>query len=377
MVRVRSVVTVLLLVAAFPLVAAAQRAATRPPSPLHRVGDHFTPYYPPDPATFPVGAKVHTIQKGDTLWDLARTFYGNAYLWPQLWEQNTYITDAHWIYPGDPLLVQGESTTGAEIETTTVTEMTQEEPLATTEITDIGATIPLGTEADVYCYGYIGAVNEPLPNRIASFQDAEVKIVPIAVTQDIGVAEGEIIYIRGGAETGLVPGETYMVVEEGELVPHPATGEVLGRQYNYRGRVRILCLGPQVATALIVQSCSDIHIGDALKPMPQLPIPLARVTAMRTFCDPPTSRQDGYIVRAKDWEFALGEGNLVQVDLGREDAVQPGDFLTVWRENPIEGYPRLVLGELGVLTTEAGSATARIVQMSTSMTVGDRVEAKQ
>ena len=26
----------------------------------------------------------------------------NPYLWPQIWDQNRYITDAHWIYPGDP-----------------------------------------------------------------------------------------------------------------------------------------------------------------------------------------------------------------------------------------------------------------------------------
>ncbi|MFN2238843.1 MAG: LysM peptidoglycan-binding domain-containing protein, partial [Thermoanaerobaculia bacterium] len=76
---------------------------------------------PPDPSLFPAGSKVHIIERGDTLWDLARRFYGDAYLWPQLWELNTYIRDSHWIYPGDPLLVQGELTTG-EVVTETVTE---------------------------------------------------------------------------------------------------------------------------------------------------------------------------------------------------------------------------------------------------------------
>jgi len=376
MVRVRSVVAVLLLVAACPLMAASKRAATKPPSPLQRVGDHYTPYNPPDVTTFPADAKVHIIKRGDTLWDLAKTYYGNAYLWPQLWEQNTYITDAHWIYPGDPLLVQGEATTGA-VETTTGTSTeSTEETVATTEIADVGRTIPLGTEADVFCYGYLGPDNEPLPNRIASYQDADMKIMDEAATQDIGVADGEIIYVSGGAATGLVPGETYMVVGEGKLVNHPATGEALGRQYDYRGRVRILCLGDEVATAVVVQSCTDLRIGDALKPMPQLPIPLARITSMTGICDPPSSKPGGYIVRASDYQFSLGEGNLVQIDLGRDDALQPGDFLTVWRPNAVEGYPRLVLGEIGVLTTEAGSATAKIVQMTMSMTVGDRVEVK-
>ncbi|HEY5610375.1 MAG TPA: LysM peptidoglycan-binding domain-containing protein, partial [Thermoanaerobaculia bacterium] len=102
MVRVlRCGIPVLLLVVALPLVAQPQSSST-PPRELHLVGDHWTPYNPPDPATFPPGSKVHIIEKGDTLWDLAAKYYGNAYLWPQLWEANTYITDAHWIYPGDP-----------------------------------------------------------------------------------------------------------------------------------------------------------------------------------------------------------------------------------------------------------------------------------
>lgn len=107
MVRVRFWVTVLGL-----LSAAALYSATTPPRDLRLVGDHWTAYYPPDPASFPPGSNVHIIERGDTLWDLAERFYGDPYLWPQLWENNTYITDSHWIYPGDPLLIQGETTTG-------------------------------------------------------------------------------------------------------------------------------------------------------------------------------------------------------------------------------------------------------------------------
>src|SRR6185295_9462414 len=30
---------------------------------------------------------------------------GNPYLWPQIWDRNRCITDAHWIYPGDALII--------------------------------------------------------------------------------------------------------------------------------------------------------------------------------------------------------------------------------------------------------------------------------
>ncbi|HJZ95560.1 MAG TPA: LysM peptidoglycan-binding domain-containing protein, partial [Candidatus Solibacter sp.] len=97
---------VLLLVAALPLTGATK--ASRPPHDLHKVGDHWTAYNPPDPSTWPAGSKTYTIKQGDTLWALAQRQLGNAYLWPQLWESNTWITDAHWIYPGDVLLIEGE-----------------------------------------------------------------------------------------------------------------------------------------------------------------------------------------------------------------------------------------------------------------------------
>src|SRR5436305_13879401 len=118
MVSVRRVAPVLLLVAALPLLGAEK---SRPPPDLHQVGDHWTAYNPPDPSTYPAGAKTYAIKRGDTLWGLAQAQLGNAYLWPQLWESNTWITDAHWIYPGDVLLIESEAARAAESSTTTST----------------------------------------------------------------------------------------------------------------------------------------------------------------------------------------------------------------------------------------------------------------
>src|SRR3546814_822269 len=85
------------------LAAGALGAADRPPQRLHLVGDHWTAWDPP--TSYPEGTQVNIIERGDTLWDLAGRFLGNPYLLPQLWENNQYILDAHWIYPGDPLAV--------------------------------------------------------------------------------------------------------------------------------------------------------------------------------------------------------------------------------------------------------------------------------
>ncbi len=389
MVSVRWVAPVLLLAMTIPASAAVPKSSSHPPRELHRVGDHWTPYNPPDPSTYPPNAKTHLIKAGDTLWGIAAGLYGNGYLWPQLWESNTWITDAHWIYPGDVLLVGGEASqanvaTGTTATSTTGRSSTSESTSTEQQGTGItsatmGRTeptpIPLGTEADVYCYGYLGDPNESMPNRVGSFEDTEVLYQAGAIVQDNAAVEGHLLYIDGGTSTGLVAGESYLAVLPGPLVYHPRTGDLVGRHYDYRGQIRVLCADETHARGIVTSSCKEIEIGTRLKPIPQLPIPIARIPDLPAFCDSPSGRNNAFIVSSsKDQSQALGVGDLIQINIGRDDQLQPGDFLTVTRESPAAGQPRQVLGEIGILTTENRTATAKIVAMRRSMVIGDMVE---
>src|SRR5262245_27304717 len=106
--------SVLVLAIALGPLAAAEEAAqgapkaaydphSRPPKNLKQLPDgHWTPWDPPAP---PEGAKVHTVVKGDTLWGLSQQYLNNPWLWPQIWDQNRYVLDSHWIYPGDPMII--------------------------------------------------------------------------------------------------------------------------------------------------------------------------------------------------------------------------------------------------------------------------------
>ncbi|MDQ8165631.1 MAG: LysM peptidoglycan-binding domain-containing protein [Gemmatimonadota bacterium] len=55
---------------------------------------------------------THTVKKGDTLWDLAATYLGDAYQWPQIYQLNKeLIKDPHWIYPDQVFRLPGGSAT--------------------------------------------------------------------------------------------------------------------------------------------------------------------------------------------------------------------------------------------------------------------------
>jgi hypothetical protein len=380
---VRRVAPVLLLVVALPLFGAKAKHSSRPPTDLHKVANHWTAYNPPDPSTYAPNAKTYTIKSGDTLWALAQQFYGNAYLWPQLWESNTWVTDAHWIYPGDTLLVEGEASnkTAETQSNTTLSSGTSGDqsnsntPLPTVNVNTASAPpAALGAEADLYCWGYLGSATEPMPNEIEGFEDVEMLYQSGVVEQSMSVRDGDIVFIKGGTATGLVAGETYLLVKPGEIVTHPIKNTTMGRHYDFVGQVRILCTDANRATALVTQSCQEIYIGTKLKPLPQLPIPIARVPDLPTICDSASNQRNGYIVNSKGWEDGLGISDLVEIDLGRDDSVQPGDVLTVYRDSPVKGQPRQVLGEIGILTTESHTATARVVAMRLTMAVGDKIE---
>ncbi|MCZ7652812.1 MAG: LysM peptidoglycan-binding domain-containing protein [Thermoanaerobaculia bacterium] len=380
-------------------------AADRPPTNLRWTGDHWTAWDPP--TEFPEGSRIHVVVPGDTLWDLARQHLGDPYLWPQIWEKNQYVLDAHWIYPGDPLVLDlsvtpmaplDESAGAAGMEGAAAGEGEEGTGQATAtaggprfDPAASGPPQPLGYEDDIYCTGYLGEEDETfalaisgseyqaLSPRLPSEQGtAKEGIFGLVDTVKYRMDVGDIVYLDGGESSGLAPGTLLTAVEPQQALRHPLTREPFGRFYRYLGRVRVVSVQETSAIAEIVHSCDGMAVGARLVPFEAEPVPLARRSPMRPASDPAPAEA---IVGAPTivWAFlgavSIAQDHVVFIDRGAEHGVSPGDVYTVYRTNR-EGFPPVVLGELAVLSVKRRSATARILESRFPIYVGDRLELK-
>lgn len=362
-------------------------SAHEPPRNLHQVGDHWTAWDPP--SSFDPGADIHLIVRGDTLWDLAEKYYGDPYLWPQLWERNQYIRDAHWIYPGDPLVVGFEVT---PLENLADLQDLVEEDEGDGFDRSIGAPQALGSESDLYCSGYIAGPDRVFPHHVlgSEYQSLGPTLTKERIdrrfgsrstdapTAKVGLAAGDIVYLDGGEAAGMVPGSVYSAVKPQKLVRHPLSEEEFGRFYGFLGQVRVLSVQETTAIAEVSASCAPMQIGTLLEPFEPQPIPLRRRTPLRGVNDPVArAALDGAptIIYTQDNVVSLGQNSIVHIDRGEGGDLTPGDLFTIYRLGP-EGLPPMVLGELAVLAVHERSSVARILEARYTVYVGDLLDPK-
>ena len=369
--------------------------ADEPPKNLYIEGDHWTAWDPPEAS--PEGSEVYTVQPGDTLWDLAAQHLGDPYMWPQLWERNQYILDAHWIYPGDPLVINVEV---VPVDSLADSGMGDDLPVAEEPVEDDTMMFardsqpptPLGTESDIYCSGFIGAADQEFPFTIVGseaaalaptiFGDRKKKEIQtkygVVNTTKNDLATTDIVYLDGGRQAGMTAGTLFTLVEALDMVRHPLTNDKLGRFYRYLGRVRVLSVQEETAIAEITHSCHPATIGDTLMPFVPEPVPLARRTALRPVNQPASNdvlAAGGAIVHIDFNYVSVGEGNVVFIDQGATENVTPGDTYTIYRMN-YKGLPAVVMGELAVLTVHEQTSVAKILSSRYVVRVGDRIDLK-
>jgi hypothetical protein len=270
----------------------------------------------------------HTVQRGDTLWDISRLFLTSPWRWPELWGMNLeQIRNPHLIYPGQVLVLvkaDGRATLqlarpGSGMPGNTV----RLSPRVRSQVLDNGAiaSIPLNL---------IG----PFLNDAIVFESNELAGAPrIVATQEgrVLLSRGETAYVRG--DLGGV--RDFRLFREPKPLIDPASGEILGYEALYVGTAGFVRAGedrigasgkPEIvpATFRINDLRLEAGVGDRLYPVPQQDLSAYAPRA-------PALPIDGRIVSIYGEALTAGQNQIVALNRGSRDGLERGHVLALWR----------------------------------------------
>ncbi|HVF55568.1 MAG TPA: FlgT C-terminal domain-containing protein [Pyrinomonadaceae bacterium] len=179
-------------------------------------------------------------------------------------------------------------------------------------------------ERELTCAGFIE--QSPATNRF--------EIVGAEEEQEQRVfSEGDYLFINAGAQEGIKVGQEFSVVRPRGQFKSVFTNKKgsLGVFTQDIGRIRVTKVQERLSIATVVRSCDDMLFGDLLRPVQHSVSPPNRTeNVLERFTDP-SGKQNGRIVLARDQRELLTRDQVVYIDLGAEDQIKPGDYLTIYR----------------------------------------------
>ena len=292
----------------------------------------------------PNAPERHTVVRGDTLWAISGLFLRSPWRWPELWGMNLDgIRNPHRIYPGQVLVLDTSSgravlrVAGAdgEVPTVRVSPRTRYESLAESAIPPISmqAIEPFLTEALV-----VNGDEFAQAPRLVAAQEGRVLLSrgDRAYARSLLGADGEgaLSLARGNPRQ-------FRVFRTATPLKDPTTGEVLGFEAQYVGRVQLV-RGEQLnqvpgkdgkleaeivpATVDITATKEEMRTGDRMLPEPPRDFSLFVPRA-------PEQEQSGQIVSVYGNAVSYaGQNQVVAINRGTEHGMAPGHVLAVLKD---------------------------------------------
>ncbi len=213
-----------------------------------------TAQHPPEVITLnPQAPRHYVVKRGDTLWDIAKTFLQNPWHWPEVWVANPHIKNPHLIYPGDVLVLYYQDASPhvaiaerpASYPTVRLSPEVRIEPLPDQEA-------PIHSIHQFLIY----------PRVVAEEQLKQAPYILAAMDERMVFGAGDNVYVRGlDAEQRV--GSRYGVFRIGKNLHDPDSGELLGREAIPVGDAELIRSGDP-ATVLLSRSDREALQGDRL-----------------------------------------------------------------------------------------------------------------
>jgi LysM repeat protein len=302
---------------------------------------------------------IYVIKQGDTLWGLSERFIRDPYYWPNMWSKNGQVTNPHFIYPGEKVRIFSDRLEFIPKEGAAVSGQ------KSAAIADV---LPeVAAEKTYTLYGTEGFLAE---------KDFKPYGLLIGVQHDRIIAGvDDIVYTDIGAAQHAGGGDKFSVFLKGAAVKHPLNNEEMGHKILPLGALQLTDVERKSSRAIITESSREISPGAYLLPYKEN---VRREITLKN------SRSDlkGYIVESYSGTSIIAAGDIVYIDLGTSQGVEPGNMLYIVRdvtidqryvEGRIDRLPQELLGALVVLETGKKTSTALVVKSIDAIYRGDRI----
>jgi hypothetical protein len=199
-------------------------------------------------------------------------------------------------------------------------------PAPTPQVVMPGSGQPLRVAGkfSLYCAGYIRYQRLPgMPEIVGAEEEQEQRTY----------ADGDIVYLNAGSQQGIKEGQNFQIIRpRGDVKGvHKQKRGFLGTYIQEIGQLQVFKVRENTSAAQITFTCDAALLGDLLAPIPDRESPLQRAEGdLDRFADP-TGKQNGILMMAKDSREMVTRNDIVYIDLGSEDQIKRGDYLTIYR----------------------------------------------
>ncbi len=224
---------------------------------------------------------------------------------------------------------------------------------------------PLITESDLYCSFFI----------LEDEEKPDIKIVGAERGDEVVLLrEQDIFYINKGNESGIEPGQIFLILEMGPKIKSPIGRKKYGQLALKRGRAEIVAVASNRASARLDKACGQVTAGQFLVPFEERTGLVGKDLGYEDISFEEEGTGGLIVYLQNDWG-QIGTGNWALIDLGAEDGFQFGHQLIAYRVTKEAISPK-ILGSLIVIDTRTKTSTVKVLSCRDALRVGDRVRTR-